>query len=95
LPSGVIIIGPDAFMGCTYITLSSLPSTVTTIGNEAFIGCTSLALVNLNATTPPTLGGNAFADTHASLAIRVPSANVSAYHGATNWSTYASRINAQ
>jgi hypothetical protein len=44
------------------------------------------------ATTPPTLGGNAFYGTHSSLKIYVPSASVNAYKRATNWSSYSRKI---
>jgi hypothetical protein len=61
----------------------------------AFASCTSLTQVICNATTPPTLGTDVFGNTPASLAIKVPSASVSAYQGATNWSTYSTKISAQ
>jgi len=47
--------------------------------------------VIVNATTPPTLGASAFNNTN-DCPIYVPCSSVSAYKAASNWSTYASRI---
>ena len=53
-----------------------------------------LTSVTLEATTPPTLGTTVFNGTHADLVIYVPAGSVEAYKSATNWSTYASKIQA-
>jgi hypothetical protein len=46
----------------------------------------------VRATTPPSLGGNVFANTASTLVIYVPDASLEAYKGATNWINFASRI---
>ena len=43
-------------------------------------------------TTQPTLGSNALGGTNAKLIIYVPAESVDTYKTATNWKTYASRI---
>lgn len=93
IPSGVTSISNYAFLGCTGLTSINIPNSVTSIGDSAFRQCTSLTSVTVNATTPPTLGSIAFDDTN-NCPIYVPEASVSAYQSATNWSSYASRIQA-
>jgi hypothetical protein len=65
---------------------------LTKIGNKTFNGCINLKKVVMNAYTPPTLGDNVFAGTHADLAIYVPDHSVTAYREASGWSAYADRI---
>ena len=93
VPDSVTNIGANAFYQCSGLTSIDIPSGVTTIGNGAFYKCSSLSSMTINATTPPTLGLDAFTDTH-NCPIYVPSASVNAYKTATNWSTYADRIQA-
>ena len=77
----------------TSLTSVTIPSGVTSIGVAAFNGCRGLTSVTVNATTPPTLGKYVFTSTN-NYPIYVPSESVNAYKAATNWSTYASRIQA-
>lgn len=93
IPNSVTTIKANAFASCTSLTSITIPSGVTTIGRTTFQNCTSLTSVTINATTPPTLGSSAF-DNGNNCPIYVPSASVSAYKSATNWSSYASRIKA-
>lgn len=64
---------------------------LTSLGEGALSFCTGLVSVVIRATTPPTLGTNAFQETNNCL-IYVPDASVDAYKTATNWSSLASRI---
>lgn len=94
LPSGITNIGDWAFGDCQRLTSIEIPSGVTSIGQRAFQYCSGLTSVTIQATTPPTLANaNAFANTN-NCPIYVPSASVNAYKSATNWSNYASRIQA-
>ena len=93
IPSGVTSIGGLAFSKCTSLTSVTIPDSITSIETYAFQNCTSLTSITFEATTPPTLGSNAFNNTN-NCPIYVPSASVSAYKSATNWSSYASRIKA-
>ena len=92
IPDSVTTIDSSAFNGCSSLTSITIPDSVTSISNSAFYNCSSLTSVTVNATTPPTLGTNVFANTNNNLIIYVPASSVSAYQ--TAWSTYASRIQA-
>ena len=50
--------------------------------------------VTVLADTPPELGVSGLSGVNAVYAIYVPASSVSAYQSATNWSTYASKIQA-
>lgn len=91
--SGVTSIGDSAFYRCTDLTSINIPSGITNIGQQAFRYCTSLTSVTCLATTPPTMLNSVFDNTN-NCPIYVPAASVDAYKAATNWSTYASRIQA-
>lgn len=47
IPSSVTIIGQEAFINCTSLTVINIPSSVTKIGQDAFNGCTSLTSINI------------------------------------------------
>ena len=91
--NGVTSINQNAFSRCTSLTSVTIPSDVTSINLNAFSYCNSFTSITCEATTPPTLGNNAFANTN-DCPIYVPAESVNAYQTATNWSTYASRIQA-
>ena len=91
IPDGVTSIGSNAFSWCGSLTSIDIPNSVTSIGGNAFNGCYSLTSVTVEATTPPTLGKYVFIGTN-NCPIYVPSTSVNAYKTATNWNTYASRI---
>ncbi len=88
IPDGVTTIGKHAFWFCSSLTSITIPDRVTTIGEEAFSSCSNLTKIYCKATTPPTLGSNAFDYT----IIYVPQASVEAYKSADGWSEYANRI---
>ena len=91
LSNNLQVIDDLAFDWCRSLTTITIPSSILSIGRFAFQGCTNLQSITIEATTPPTLGENAFVST-TDYPIYVPAASVSAYKTATNWSTYASRI---
>lgn len=92
--SGITSIANSTFPSMKGLTAVTIPNSVTSIGSYAFYNCTSLKSITCLATTPPTLSNaNAFNNTN-NCKILVPSASVNAYKTATNWSTYASRIQA-
>ena len=92
IPNGVTSIGEYAFSGCVALTSITIPDSVTSIGSYAFQYCEVLTSITIKATTPPTLGYNVF--NGSSCPIYVPAESVEAYKAATNWSSYASRIQA-
>lgn len=93
IPNGITSIGNSTFVSCTSLTRITIPNSVTSIDNYAFYKCTSLTSITCLAETPPTLGTQVFNKTN-NCPIYVPSGSVNAYKAATNWSAYASRIQA-
>jgi len=93
IPKNVTSIGDSAFNRCTTLPNITIPASVTRIGNEAFRKCTQLSGVTCEATTPPTLGSDAFTET-SNCPIYVPEESLDAYKAATGWSNFADRIQA-
>lgn len=97
LPS-IVTINSRAFNGNTLLETVILGENITEIGSSAFMGCTALASLTVKATTPPTLGTSAFANTQLAGSgtgkIYVPAASVDTYKEANVWSQYASHIEA-
>ena len=91
IPSGVTSIGSGVFYNCFSLASITIPSDVTSIESNAFSNCYGMAEYHILPTTPPTLGGtNAFSNIVSDCVIYVPSASLSDYQAASNWSTYAS-----
>ena len=90
MPSGVKSIGSNAFNSCYSLANITIPSGVTSVGSSAFSSCYGMAEYHIKPTTPPTLGTTAFRNIQSDCIIYVPSASLTAYQKATNWSTYAS-----
>ena len=89
--SGVKTIGNYAFEYCSALTNITIPNSVTKISGDTFYSCSALTAITVLATTPPTLGANAFYNTN-NCPIYVPAASLDAYKTATNWVNYADRI---
>ncbi len=93
-PDSLTNMGAYTFSRCTSLSSITIPSNVTNIGNYAFESCTSLTSITLLPPNPPTLGTNVFLNVPNTLKIYVPAASVTAYQGASGWSSYASQIEA-
>jgi hypothetical protein len=95
LPNTLTTIGESAFDECYYLNAVTIPSGVTSIGSYAFWGVgiygTSSTSFTIEATVPPTLGENAFANTN-DCPLLVPASSLNAYKEA--WPQYASRLQA-
>lgn len=95
IPSTVTTIDNYAFNSCSSLTTITIPDSVTSIGNSAFNYCNKLTSITILATTPPTLGSDAFGYSSNKVnTIYVPAESVDAYKSATNWNKYASKIQA-
>jgi hypothetical protein len=90
IPSGVTSIGGSAFYNCHSLASVMIPSSVTSIRDSAFRSCYGMAEYHIKPTTPPTLGTTVFNSIQSDCVIYVPSASLTVYQEATNWSTYAS-----
>ena len=91
--NGVTNIDNAAFYSCSGLTNVTIGTGITSIGSWAFMACTSLSSITINATTPPSLGTNALFNTN-NCYVYVPASSVSAYQSASDWSDYASRLQA-
>ena len=92
IPDSVTSIGYEAFYCCFSLTSVTIPDSVTSIRDGAFYNCLSLASVYCKATTPPSLGVDAFYNNASERKIYVPTESVEAYQTAPYWSDYAEYI---
>jgi hypothetical protein len=91
-------IGQYAFYGCAALTVVDVPN-VTSIGTNSLCGCSALSALFLGSDTMVTLS-SVGALTGSGIAagtgyIYVPSALLTSYQGATNWSTYSTQFRAR
>ena len=86
IPEGVMTIGQYAFLGCNLKELT-LPSTVTMIGSRAFDSNNRFQSITCNATTPPSLGENAF-NYNISTTVKVPLSSIATYRQAEGWKNF-------
>lgn len=93
IPDGVTSIESYAFRSCYSLASITIPDGVTSIGNNAFWSCCGVAEYHMNPTNPPTLASiNAFNNIPSDCIIYVPKGCLEAYQNATNWATYADRM---
>ena len=85
LPAELTTVEARAFKGCTSLPIIRFRTQIASIGEEAFKGCSALRSVYSDAVTPPTVGTNAFANCHESLAAHVTSGNLAAYEAVPAW----------
>lgn len=91
LPEGLTTIEESGLANTACAYRVSVPSTCRTIGNNAFDNC-GATVYEFHATTPPSLGSSAFANTVSDSIFYVPADSLNMYKQATNWSTYSSRF---
>jgi len=89
IPNSVTSIGTSAFYQCSSLSSVTIPNSVTSIGGSAFSGCTGLTSMTIDATTPPSLGENAFkyVDVPA-CKLYVPASSASDYKAASTWKNF-------
>ena len=85
-------VGESIVTNSTQLSLVDLCADTTNIGWRAFNTTVGSLTVVCRATTPPTINAQTFGSSLT--AIQVPSASVSTYKAAANWSNYASIITA-
>ena len=95
LPSQLQRMNGSVFYQCESLKSVVVPSRVDYIGNFAFYGCTSLESITILRTTSVVAlaGVEALQNTN-NCPIYVPADKVDSYKAASNWSTYAARIQA-
>ena len=84
---GVETLGKDIFNSCTSLESVTIPASVTSIGEGAFIYCLKLAKITSLATTPATVGINAFKNIASGATLYVHKECKSAYRQSSNWPT--------
>lgn len=89
--NSVTSIGSKAFYYCDSLMSITIPDSVISIGGAAFKGCDRLTSVIILATTPPTIQSSTFMS-NTIQKIVVPKGTGDVYKAATNWSTFASKI---
>lgn len=94
LPLAATALPSSMFQYCTSLSSITIPSNFTSLGDTLFRDCTALTSIYIENPTPPTISSSTFAYLPNNCIFYVPAASVSAYQGATNWSNYASRIQA-
>ena len=88
IPDGVTKIEDWAFYDCNKLTVMTIPSSVATIGEYALNFCTGLTELFVHATTPPTVGTNAFMNVNLTIPVYVPAASLDAYKAAAGWKDF-------
>ena len=66
----------------------TIPSSVATIGEYALNFCTGLTKLFVHATTPPTVGTNAFINVNLAIPVYVPAASLDTYKAAAAWKDF-------
>lgn len=79
------VYGSDRLLEVTF------PTTIRSLVSYMLCGCRRLSSISFWATTPPTLGTDAFTNTN-NCPIYVPAASVDAYKAESTWADYKSRI---
>ena len=94
ISNGANVIGDSAFKDCSKIERIIFPPSITSIRPDAFNGCSNLISYDFrNHTMIPTLNGSsAFYGINSQCIITVPTALLSDWVVATNWSSYADYI---
>lgn len=91
IPNSVKTIADSAFASSLACKKLTLGSGLTNIGAGAFTLSACDELISL-AVAPPAIQSTSFSSLKTTCVIKVPTASLSAYQAAANWSTHASKI---
>lgn len=89
LPEGLTQIGSNSFFNNSWVKYVKIPESITSIGSQAFKGCINITKVNILATTPPTIGSEAFPS---GTIICVPRGCEEAYRTTSGWENYQIQV---
>lgn len=92
IPNNITYIGPAAFSNWSKAKKLKLGSGLTSISSSAFANWTSCDEIEVLATTPPAAGSSFLSSLKSTCVIKVPTASLSAYQSAANWSAHASKM---
>ena len=88
-PEGLILIGKNAFGGCSQIHSIELPSTIQMIDQTAFSGCFNLSNIVCRAVEPPSVMQGAFDGVAKdNFTVEVPAQSVTRYKTESGWSDF-------
>ena len=88
LPDGVTRLMDHIFTGCSALEKVTLPEGITYIGNGAFKNCSALTEMTVLATTPPTVGTDAFLNVNRTIPVYVPATSLATYQAAAVWNEF-------
>ncbi len=92
LPNSLTTIEAYAFTNCNRMSSFTIPGSVTSIGSGAFYYCNKLTSITSLATTPPTVGNNAFYNVDKTIPVYVPLGSAADYQVANGWSDFTNII---
>jgi hypothetical protein len=89
---GISRIFDKEFSSLFEMTSIVIPNSVMEIGEKAFTGCRNLTEITCLATTPPSLGWDAFQYVPKDIPLYVPAKSVDAYKQAEQWKDFPNII---
>lgn len=90
--NGITTIENSAFSQCISCTKFTIGSAVTSIEYNGMSYLSACNELHCLPTTPPTITTNSLIGLKSTCSIKVPSASLTAYQTATNWSAYSSQM---
>lgn len=92
LPDSVTSVAAATFDSASSAKKVTLGAGLTTVGGAAFRYLSSCDEIVCKSTTPPSILSNTFEGLKSTCIFKIPSASLSKYRSASNWSAYAKRM---
>lgn len=92
IPNSVTSVGNNSFQSATACKKVTLGTALATIGSSAFSTLSACDEIICFRTTPPSIQSNTFSNLKSTCVIKVPSASLTAYQTAANWSALSSKM---